>query len=55
MALTITNRRFSLFRYLDIPTYISTRIVSQNAAEFPALTVCPDGTSYKEDVLQVRE
>ena len=32
------------------PTYISTDIVDQRDAEFPAITVCPE-FPYKEDVL----
>ena len=34
------------------PTYIETEFVSQNEAEFPALTICPETIRYKEDVLK---
>ena len=34
------------------PTYISSEIVPQKGAEFPAMTVCPESRKYKEDVLQ---
>ena len=34
------------------PTYISSDIVAQEEAEFPAMTVCPESTKYKENVLQ---
>ena len=34
------------------PTYISSNIVAQEEAEFPAMTVCPESTKYKENVLQ---
>jgi hypothetical protein len=33
------------------PTYISSDILAQKDAEFPAMTVCPESNSYKEDVL----
>ena len=34
------------------PTYISSDIVLQKEAGFPAMTVCPITDGYKEDVLQ---
>ena len=34
------------------PTYIETEFLSQNEAEFPALTICPETIRYKEDVLK---
>ena len=34
------------------PTYISSDIVAQKDASFPAMTICPEGGGYKEDVLQ---
>ena len=34
------------------PTYISSHIVTQEEAEFPAMTVCPESTKYKENILQ---
>ena len=44
-----------LAKYLSDPTYMSTKIVEQRDAEFPAMTICADsGYSYKEDVLKVR-
>ena len=33
------------------PTYISSEIVPQKEAGFPALTICPESNKYKEDVL----
>ena len=34
------------------PTYISSGILPQNEAEFPAVTACPISNGYKEDVLK---
>ena len=34
------------------PTYISSAIVPQKEAEFPAMTVCPESRKYKVEVLQ---
>ena len=34
------------------PTYISSDIVAQKEAEFPAMTACPESTKYKENILQ---
>lgn len=34
------------------PTYISSEIVPQKAAGFPAMTVCPNSDGYREDVFQ---
>ena len=34
------------------PTYISSEIVPQKQAEFPAMTVCAETEKYKEEVLQ---
>ena len=42
-----------LRKYYEEPTFISTEIVKQDKAEFPALTFCPEGGGYKLDVLQV--
>ena len=42
-----------LRKYFQEPTFISTEIVRQNQAEFPALTFCPETGAYKLDVLQV--
>ena len=39
-------------KYLGYPTYVSTKIVHQASAEFPAITICPEKNGYKEDVLQ---
>ena len=43
-----------LIKYAEEPTYISSRIVDQWEADFPAITVCPEYNGLKEDVLQVR-
>ena len=37
------------------PTYTKIKVVPQNMAEFPAMTICPALLGYKEDVLQVIE
>ena len=39
--------------WLSEPTYVSTHIVNQEKAQFPAITICPISKGYKEDVLQV--
>ena len=39
--------------YLSEPTYFSTEVLAQRKVAFPAMTVCPEGGGYKEDVLQV--
>ena len=39
-------------KYFGYPTYVSTKIVHQASAEFPAITICPEKNGYKEDVLQ---
>ena len=40
-----------MVKFIQGPTYISSEIVAQNQAEFPAMTVCPESNGYKEDVL----
>ena len=44
-----------LEKYWDVPTYISSRIVDQMEADFPAITVCPSWNGYKQDVLMVKK
>ena len=39
-------------KYFGYPTYVSTKIVDQASADFPAITICPEKNGYKEDVLQ---
>ena len=39
-------------KFMRGPTYISSEIVAQKDAAFPALTVCPESGGYKEDVLE---
>ena len=39
-------------KFMEGPTYISSDIVSQKDAAFPAVTVCPISNGYKEDVLK---
>lgn len=34
------------------PTYISSEIVPQNEAGFPAMTICPESSPYNETLLQ---
>ena len=41
-----------LEKYFGYPTYVSTKIVDQASAEFPAITICPEKNGYKEDVLK---
>ena len=43
-----------LKKYFSNPTYIATDVVAQNKAEFPAITICPEGNSYKAEALLVR-
>ena len=44
-----------LIKYWDLPTYISSRVVDQGEADFPAITVCPPTNGFKSDVLMVGE
>lgn len=54
VAVLLVQTYKCLEKFFEEPTYVSTDVVAQNAAEFPALTVCPDGSGgYKEDVLKV--
>ena len=39
-------------KYFEHPTYVSTDLVNQWDAVFPAITVCPDGNVYHEEVLR---
>ena len=43
-----------LVKYAEDPTYISSQIVDQWEADFPAITICPKYNGLKLDVLQVR-
>ena len=40
------------YKYFDYPTYVSTKIVKQAKAEFPAVTICPKSSGYKEVILR---
>ena len=40
--------------FVSEPTYVSTHIVNQEKAQFPAITICPISKGYKEDVLLVK-
>ena len=40
-------------KHFDYPTYVSTKIVHQALAEFPAFTICPEKNGYKEKILQL--
>jgi len=40
-----------LEKFASEPTYVSTHIVNQEKAQFPAITICPISKGYKEDVL----
>ena len=44
-----------LEKFASEPTYVSTHIVNQEKAQFPAITICPISKGYKEDVLLVKE
>ena len=45
---------FNCFRqYVKEPTYLETKITPQHKALFPAMTICPVTSGYKEDVLKV--
>ena len=39
--------------YLNEPTYVETKVVPQNKALFPAMTICPQSNGYNEDTLKV--
>ena len=39
-------------KYFGYPTYVSTKIVKQAKAEFPAVTICPKSSGYKENILK---
>ena len=41
------------YSYIEGPTYVSTDIVPQSKAVFPAMTVCPEGGAYKKEALKV--
>ena len=41
-----------IFKFIEVPTYVSSKILNQNKADFPAMTVCPDDNGYKADVLK---
>lgn len=41
-----------LLKYNARPTYMSTRIVNQEDALFPSVTICPTYGGYREDVLR---
>ena len=40
--------------YLSYPTYTKSHLVRQSDAEFPALSICSDSSSFKKTILQVR-
>lgn len=42
-----------MVKYNEAPTYVTTDIVEQREAAFPAITICPEGDKYKSDVLKV--
>merc|ERR1719357_1118055 len=42
-----------LEKYFSVPTYISSYITDQNKADFPEITFCKEGNSYKQNVLRV--
>ena len=42
-----------LLHYANEPTYVETKIASQNKALFPAMTICAQNNRYNEDTLKV--
>ena len=40
-----------LLKYIDSPTYISSEIVNQNEAIFPASTICPESINQNVSIL----
>ena len=42
-------------RYIQVPTYIETKIVPQRKALFPAITICAVRGGYKSEVLKVKK
>ena len=40
-----------IHKFFQEPTYISTHIVEQKKAGFPAMTICPESNGYKEEIL----
>ena len=54
---SIIHNIFQVYKCLELyssePTYVSTHIVNQEKAQFPAITICPISKGYKESVLQV--
>ena len=51
LAMQITD---CIKTYINFPTYVETKIVSQDKAIFPAMTICPVKDGYKKEVLKVR-
>ena len=43
-----------LYKYIENPTYTISKLVLQNKAELPAMTICPIGRSdgYKKSILK---
>ena len=43
-----------LYKYIENPTYTISKLVLQNKAELPAMTICPMGRNdgYKESILE---
>jgi hypothetical protein len=39
-------------KFILHPTYISTKIVDQDRAEFPAFTICPGAPAYNKERLK---
>lgn len=50
VCLTLIQGIQCVNKFLASPTYISTEVVDQFEAEFPAMTICPSG--YRLDVLK---
>ena len=39
-------------KYIHSPTYVTSKIVAQNMAEFPAISICPINNGFKLNILQ---
>jgi len=52
-ALLVFQISKTVTRYMEKPTYTSSRLVRQFHAEFPALSICDRSRGFKEDILKV--
>ena len=54
LSFLLTKISICLHKYIENPTYTTSKLVNQNEADFPALTICPMGRhdGYKENMLK---